>query len=633
MPGGESTCWLPTPYPLGMSENDMAEGDVTRKLAAILYADVAGYSRLTGVDEIGTHRQLSVSLDLMTDRIRNAGGQVMHYAGDAVLASFESVVAATNCAIAIQRAINARSAELPEERRLRYRIGLNLGEVIVDRGEIYGDGVNVAARLQSLADPGGICVSASVQEQVRDRIGARFEDMGDQTLKNIQRPVQAYRLVVPAGSAGADKAARDAMVQLSSFRKLVAPATREEQEEEIVRFCALEPPSIMILPFKNLSGETQGALVDGFRLALQSMLVKLSGLFLINAPVAETYRHRAVSAIQAGNEVGIRYVLDGAVQTAGDRIRVTVELIDAPAGQIIWADRYDRVVDDVFELQDEITMQVAVALNVRLANPRMESLIWWDNLPGWKAREYVLRGLSHLYKGNDHDNALARRMFEELDEVLPDQPQALALLALTHWFDAFRGWSEDTPRSIERAAELAEKAVALGDPDGFGHIVMGHVRLFERRHDEALSLSGEASARRRSCPLAHGVFADVLRYCGEPGRAVKQIKKAVSHARMYPAWMANVLAGSYRDTGQISAAVAMAQEALRVDPENLGGHAILCTAYGLANAREDAHRVAEKMLTIDPSFSIRRYLEGEPYKDRGALEVIVKALRDVGLPA
>lgn len=609
-----------------MSEKDMAEKSVIRKLAAILYADVAGYSRLTGVDEIGTHRQLSVSLDLMTDRIRNSGGQVVHYAGDAVLASFESVVAAANCAIGIQRAINAQCVDLAEDRRLLYRIGINLGEVIVDRDDIYGEDVNVAARLESLAEPGGICLSASVHEQVRDKIDARFEDMGDQRLKNIERSVQAYRVVTSSGSA-------DAMVQLAAFRKLVAPATKEEEQEEIIEFSTPELASIMILPFKNLSGDADlEALVDGFRLSIQSTLVKLSGMFLINAPVADTYRHRQVSAIQAGNEVGIRYVLDGAVQIAGDRIRVTVQLTDAPAAQVIWADRYDRVMDNIFELQDEITTEVAVALDAKLVVGRQEGLIWWDNLPNWKAREYVLRGLSHLYKLNQHDNEFARRMFEGLDQIAPGEPQGLALMALTHWFDAFEGWSENAAHSVERATKLAKEAIALGDPDGFGHIVLSHVRLFERRHDEALSLSEKSVAQRLSCPLAMAIFADVLNYTGKSEQAIKQMKQAVRHSRIFPPWMVNILAQSYRDTGQIIPSVSVANQSLRLDPENLDGHVILCTNYGLSNALEDARRVKQEILRIDPSFSIPRYVETQPYKDSASLDVIAKALRKAGLP-
>lgn len=610
----------------------MAEENVTRKLAAILYADVAAYSRLTGVDEVGTHRQLSVSLDLMADRIRNSGGRVVHYAGDAVLASFESVVAAANCAIGIQRAISAQCAELAEDRRLLYRIGINLGEVIVDRDDIYGDGVNVSARLESLAEPGGICVSASVHEQVKDKIDARFEDMGNQTLKNIERPVQAYRVVTSSGAADAGNTSSDAMVRLSAFRKLVAPATQEEKEEEVIKFSTPELPSIMILPFKNLSRDDDlEALVDGFRLSIQSTLVKLSGMFLINAPVAETYRNREVSAMQVGNEVGIRYVLDGAVQMVGDRIRVTVQLTDAPAAQVIWADRYDRIVDDIFEIQDEITTEVAVALDAELGIGK-QGLIWWDNLPNWKAREHVLRGLSHLYKFNKHDNALARRMFKELDQIVPGEPQGLALMALTHWFDAFEGWSENSAQSVERATKLAREAIALGDPDGFGHIVLGHVRLFQRQHDEALSLSEKSVAQRLSCPLAIGIFADVLHYCGKPDQAIKQIKKAVRHSRIFPPWMVNVLARSYRDAGQIIPSVSVTHESLRLDPENLDGHVVLCTDYGLSNSLEEARRVGQEILRIDPSFSTPRYVETQPYKESATLEVIVKALREAGLP-
>lgn len=609
----------------------MAEENVTRKLAAIFYADVAGYSRLMGLDEVGTHRQLAVSLDLIADRIQNAGGKVVHYAGDAILASFDSVVAATNCAIGIQRAMHARCAEIPAERRLLYRIGINLGEVIVDRDDIFGDGVNIAARLESLAVPGGICVSATVHEQVRDKIKAEFEDLGKQTLKNINRQIRVYQLAaIPEGESKRDPSTV-AITQLTSFSNLVAPATKEEAEDAI-RISAFEPPSIMILPFKNLSSDSnQEAIVDGFRLSIQATLVKLSGMFLIHVPVAESYRHREVSAAQAGNEVGIRYVLHGAVQIAGDRLRITVQLTDVPVAQVIWAERYERVIDDIFELQDEITTEVAVALDIELVSGQQD-LIWWQNLPNRTAREYVLRGLSHIYKVQRQDNAIARDLFKQLEKILPGEPQALALRALTHWLDAFLGWSVDSTKSLKRASELAEKAIALGDPDGFGHIVLGHVRLFERRFDEALMLSEESALRRANCPLANAVYGDVLRYCGKPDQAIKEIKKAVRFARFYAPWMANALASSYRDTGEISPSIAAANESLRLDPESLDGHVILCTDYSLSKSSEDARRIGQKILQIDPSFSIQHYIAEQPYRNDDALTNIATSLREAGLP-
>lgn len=216
--------------------------------------------------------------------------------------------------------------------------------------------------------------------------------------------------------------------------------------------------------------------------------------------------------------------------------------------------------------------------------------------------------------------------------MLPEHPQALGQQALTHWIDAFQNWSRDPEESIRRATELAQKAVALDDPDGFGHVLLGHVRLFQRRHDEALALCEESIARRPSCPLAHGIFADVLHYCGQPERAIKQIKRAARHERIHVPWMANVLAESYRDTGKIVPSITIAEESLRLHPEDLSGHVTLCTGYSLLNRPTDARRVAQEILNTDPSFSVTRYVESQPYRDSATLDVLLDALRAAGLP-
>ncbi|NCF29407.1 MAG: hypothetical protein GWP69_18665 [Gammaproteobacteria bacterium] len=607
----------------------MAEENVTHQLAAILYADVSEYSRLTEADEVGTHRQLSASLDLIADRIRNSGGEVVHYAGDAVLARFQSVVAATNCAIGIQNAVGTLCAELAEDKRLLFRIGINLGEVIVDRNDIYGDGVNVAARLESLASPGGICISESVFHQVQDKIDIQFDGIGEQKLKNIERPVQAYRLVPKLGVSNGDDDPSGNVLRISRFSRIAGPETEEEMSESFVR---AEAPSIMILPFRNLGGNAeQGAFVDGFRLSIQSSLVKLSGLFLINAPASEHYRNSDVSAIEAGNELGVRYVLDGAVQMAGDRVRITINLTDAPAAQIIWAETYDRVIDDIFEVQDEITTEVVVALDIKLLAGE-GSLIWWSNLPNRTSRELVLRGMSHLYMGSENGNAIARSIFQELNQLVPDAPQGCALIGFTHWLDVLRGWSSDPEESIRLAVVQAEKAIELGDIDGFGHVVLASARLFERRHEEALALSKKAVSVRISCPLARGVHSNVLHFNGQHVEAIKNVRSAVKHARIYPPWMANVLSAAYRDSGQIASSISVANECLRISPEDLDGHVLLCTDYSLSDSVDDAREVAQKILRIDPFFSISTYVESQPYKDSETLDGIVAALRDAGLP-
>jgi TolB-like protein len=388
----------------------------------------------------------------------------------------------------------------------------------------------------------------------------------------------------------------------------------------------------MILPFKNLSGkEEHDALVDGFRLAIQSSMVKLPGLFLINAPVAEQYRNKDVPAIRAGNEVGIRYVLDGAVQFAADRVRVTVQLTDAPAAQIIWSERYDRIVDDIFEIQDGITTEVAVALDVRLRTGE-GTLVWWDKLPNRKARELALRGLSQMYTGSKTGNVAARKSFEELMDLLPDSPQAMALSAYTNWQSVTQGWSTDPAQQIERASALAEKAIERGDPDGFGRTVLASIRLLQRRHDEALALSESAESVRVSCPLAGGIHSNVLHFNGLHVRAIENIKRALKHARMYPSWMASLLAASYRDTGQLAPSISAAKECLRADPENLDGAVLLCTDYIFSKSIREAEEMAQEILRHHPSFKISAYLETQPYKDIKTLENIAGALREAGLP-
>ena len=603
----------------------MPEETVTHELAAIFYADVSGYSRLTQADEFGTHRQLSTTLDLISDRIICAGGKVVHYAGDAVLARFQSTVAATNCAIGIQSAIRALCADLDEDRRLLYRIGINLGEVIVDRNDIYGDEVNIAARLESLADPGGICISEAVFQQVRSKVEASFDDLGDQAVKNIDQPIRAFRIAPEPLSSDESAVA----LRIHQFSRIAGLQSDEALADVFIRS---EAPSIVILPFKNLSGYAdQDVLVDGFRLSIQSSLVKLPGLFLINAPAVEHYRGSDVSAIRAGIELGIRYVLEGAVQIFGERLRVTIQLTDAPAGRIVWAESYDRVFDDIFEIQDEVTTEVAVALDIKLLTGE-EGLAWWKDLPSKTARELVLRGISHLYLGTESGNATARAIFQELMEILPDSPKAMALVAITYWLEVARDWSKDPRESIERAVPLAERSIELGDPDGFGHLILGSVRLHERKHAEALAMTGRAVSIRESCPLARAIYSNVLHFNGEQTQAIENLKRAVKRARIYPPWMAAVLSASYRDSGQIEPSIVVAHECLRIDPDNLDAQVVLCTDYSLSKRKNDAKKVAERILQLQPSFSISAYVETQPYKDKKTLDHIVDALREVGLP-
>ena len=585
-----------------------------RKLAAILYADVAGYSRLTGADEDATHKTLNKYLDLFSQTIESHHGQVMHYAGDAILARFEAAVDALSCASVVQQQLAEYNEDLPENSQLHFRIGLNLGDVIEDRGEIYGDGVNIAARLESLADPGGICVSDAIRSAVQKKLDLNYEEMGDQSLKNIEEPVRAYRILMDIRSS------------------TIPGSTGAESSSSSLEFSVPDRPSVAILPFKSLGSDPdQGYLADGIRLGIQATLVQLSGLFLVNAPALNTYRDSDATATSVGTELGVRYVLEGAVQQAGDRIRATIQLTDVDTKQAIWTERYDRIVNDVFKLQDEITREVISALNIKLI--KTESYrVWFGKIASPEAREYFYRGSSYLYGGNLEDNALAREMYEGLYRVQPDSVIGPSNISITHWLDAFFNWTDNPDESIRQAAEWAKKAMQYDDNNGIGHAVYGHLLLLDGQYDEALTACSKGVELRASCPVAHGLMGLVLNYCGDARMAVKSLREALQLEKIYPAWMINVLAVAYRDCGEVELSISAAKESMRLNPQKDDAQLILCSDYKLAADHEQARSTADNIIASNPTFSLADYAKRQPYKHPAPLNRVIDALREAGLP-
>ncbi len=586
-----------------------------RRLAAILAADVVGYSRLMGADESGTLAALKAHrAELIDPTIAEHKGRIVKLMGDGALVEFASVVDAVICAVAIQHGMAERNAGAAEDRRMLFRIGVNLGDVMVEGDDIYGNGVNVASRLETLADPGGVCISGTVYDLVAGKVSQPIEDMGEQALKNIEDPVRAYRILPDRRPSLAAEPAQPAS-STSSFE-----------------FRAVERPSIAILPFKNLSGDpAQDYLAEGLRLGILSSLIQLSGLFLITTNAVNGYRGRDVPAAQAGSEVGVRYVLDGAVQQAGNRIRATLQLTDVQTGEFVWAERYDRVLDDLFEMQDEITQEVIISLDIQLLG-REGDRIWFNKLTSSKARELWLRGISHLYAGTKDDNAAAQRIAEELHQVQPDTMHGVGIVALTHWLDVFFGWTGPDARSSERATEWAEKTIQYEDNNGFGHIVLGHLQLFEGRHDEALENCRIATALRSRCPFAHVLLASAQNYCGDPQGAVKNAREALEIERIYAPWMINVLAAAYRDDGKVNLSIPAAREAVRLDPRQTQARIILCSDYTLENSGDEARRIVGEIIEIDPSFRLSSYAESQPYKNAATREHLIETLRAAGLP-
>jgi class 3 adenylate cyclase len=589
----------------------MTKEQVQRRLAAILAADVVGYSRLMEVDEETTLRTLRACRQIIDGLVTGHGGRVFGAAGDSVIAEFSSPVEAVRCAVEIQRNLEKSNADLPDDRLMRFRIGVNLGDVMVDGDDLLGDGVNVASRLEGLADTGGICISGTVYDQVAGKISQAFESMGVQTLKNIEAPVRAYRVSTGQGLSETQARAR------TSFR---------------LEFTPPERPSVAILPFKSLGSDADKDYVaDGIRFGIQATLVQLSGLFLVHPPVLNAYRERDVSALSAGAELEVRYVLEGAVQQAGSRIRVTVQLTDIEARQTILAERYDRVLDDVFELQDEITREVISSLNIKLVTSETDR-VWFGKLTSPEAKEFYYRGASHFYELNKDDNAIARHMFEELYRVQPDSVIGPSNIAASHWLDAFLGWTDSSAGSIEQAATWAEKAMQYEENNGIGHAVFGHLQLLDGKHDEALATCSKGAELRSSCPLAHGLLGLVLNFCGDAEQAVKSVREALQLERVYPAWLIDILAAAYRDSGDVELSIPAAEESLRLNPRNNDARLILCSDYNLTADHDRARRVGEEIIASDPAFRLSAYAKSQPYKNPAALERLIAGLREAGLP-
>jgi len=458
-------------------------------------------------------------------------------------------------------------------------------------------------------------------------------------------PVPALRTArpsVPPAVADAieralSKAPADRFATMAEWRDVISRTEPESTGEAVEAGSSLdiappERPSIAIVPFKNLGSEAgQDFLADGIRLGIQATLVQLSGLFLVDAPAMNAYRGKDVSALSVGDALDVRYILEGAVQQAGDRIRVTVHLTEVDAHRTIWAERYDRLLDDVFELQDEITREVISSLNVTLLHGEL-SRGWFGKLTSPDARECFYRGTSHLYEQTREDIAKARDFFERLYEVQPDSVVGPGIVAVTHFMDVFAGWSTSPARSAQKAVEWAEKAMEYEDNNGLGHVVLGYFRLLEERHDEAVDICTEGVRLRCSCPLAHGILGMVLNYCGNTDEAIREIRQALQLEKVYPVWMLSVLAVAYRDGGDVSRSISAAKESLRLDDKTRDALLVLCSDYQLAGEHEEARRIAQHLTQRARDFTLSAYSASQPYKDRATLERVVGALRAAGLP-
>ena len=484
----------------------MESEQYAQKLVAILYADVAGYSRLTGEDEVGTHRILSTYLDLFTGAVEHHGGKVVHYAGDAILAEFATVSHAIICAVKIQQDLEGRNQELPDEKRVQFRIGVNLGEVIVDRDEIYGDGVNIAARLEDLAEPGGVCVSEAVRAALGTKLPLEYEFLGEKDVKNIKEPVRAYHARL---KAGAELPKPSAAAKPSSNRlRIVAIATSivlvigggvlgwlepwEPREEpasvQRMAYPLPEKPSIAVLPFSNFSADPeQDHFAEGITESVITELSRFRNLFVIDRNSTLSYQGKSMKARQVSEDLGVQYILEGNVQRSKDRVRINVQLIDALTGRHLWGERYDKDLSDLFAVQDEVTREIVATLATedgRLAKAWQERTArkGTDSL---NAYELDLRGWKAYGTWTKEAFASAEELFEKAVAADPDYARPYANLAM---ITVYQVYSQFLPEeSLERAVELAEEAIARDDGEAWGHWALGAAYLKLGSHERAVA--------------------------------------------------------------------------------------------------------------------------------------------------
>ncbi len=624
-----------------------------RKLVAVVHADVKGYSRMMGEDEDYTVLTLASNRQEMYRLVKFHRGWVRDTAGDGFLVEFASVVDAVLFSVDFQQKMKKRNAYLPEAKKMEFRVGVNIGDVIYDGGTIYGDGVNIAARLESLADPGGICISGAAYEQVKKRLDVGFECMGDKSVKNIAEPVSAYKVLLDA-SKPADTKETSQHAQTGAWRMgyliaavigivVVASAAiwyfhshsaSQPDKGPLAEAPDLklpDKPSIAVLAFENMSDDpTQEYFSDGLTEEIITGLSKIPHLFVIARNSSFTFKGKPVNVQEVGKKLGVRYVLEGSVRKEKDRVRITAQLIDAQTGTHVWAQRYDRDLKDVFALQDEVTLAIMQAMQVKLTDGEQATL-WQRKGVGHnvEAFEKTMQGRMYNYLNRKDANDKARQLFEEAIDLDPRYAWPYSALAYTHVADARWGWSKDPGESIRKAYEMANKALSLDDSLDTPHYILAMIYMTMREYDKMVAEGERGVELNPNGAEALGFFGWFLNMAGRPAEAITVLDKAMRlnpiPPPVYYAWVGN----SYTLMGEYDKAIASLEKGLRMQPDNTVCLMNLTAAYGLAGRQEDARKTATEFLKLNPKFSPEAW--AKTYKDPAVQERLIGALHQAGL--
>jgi adenylate cyclase len=614
-----------------------------RGLAAILSADVSAYGRLMREDEEATVGMLAACRELIARQVAAHGGRVVDTAGDSVLATFSSVVEAVGCAVEIQRALGERNAALPNDRRMQFRLGVHLGDILSDRTAVYGDGVNLAARLEALAEPGGICISGDVYSQVHHRLDLGYAFLGRRRVKNIADPIPVYRVDwgAPArrGFGWAMLGRRAAVVVVIAAGLLgIVLVVGLLRPPGALREAGLEPvtaptgPSIVVLPFRNLSPEPeQDYFSDGITADLITDLSNLSGLLVIARNTAFAYRARDMPPGEIGRALGVRYLLQGSVRRAGDQVRITAQLIDTETGRHIWGGRYDGALEDIFALQDAVTVQIVNALQVTVTEAEQARLAR-RHTAHLEAYDHFLQGQWHFQEFTAEGNARARAHYERALELDPRFARALAALALTHAWDSRWGWSADRSASRSMARELADRALVLDDSLPQVRWVLSYVLWQHREFDQALAQARYSTALDPNYADGFGLVAALHIAMGDPEEALAEMERAVRLNPHYSVQYHTNFGAAYILLGRYEEAVQVLTEGIMQNHTFLRNHVLLAAAYGRMGRLADAAWVAEEIRILSPDFSISYWMGSENHLYPMTMQFIAEGLREAGLP-
>jgi len=584
---------------------------VERRLVAILAADVAGYTALMGADEAGTLRRLTdLRREFLEPLIGSHHGRIVKLMGDGFLVEFASVVDAVSCALAWQDGVVEREAKSAEDERLQFRIGINLGDVIVQGDDIHGDGVNIAARLEGLAKPGGICLSGDAYRQTRGKVDAEFKDLGEHNLKNVAESVRVY------------------FVTGKRAQTVSSPQEREP-------LALPDKPSIAVLPLDNMSGDPeQEFLADGITEDLITALSKVRWFFVVARNSTFTYKGKAVEVKQVAKELGVRYVLEGSFRKAGNRVRVTAQLVDATTGRHVWAERYDRQIEDIFDLQDEMTQTIVGAVEPEISAVERERALSKppESLDAWECYQ---RGLWHMWTGKQDGNLEAEKLLKRATALDPSFAPAYAYGSYVQYSRVVMGWSSDVGHSLGAGMALAQQALALDDKDPMAYFAAGRIYMMQGRHDDSIASLKTAIELNPSFAQSHHGLGMALTLAGRLDEAKESLAMAERLSPRDPnLWastvvhaLACILSGDYED------AVRWARKTIQ-NPRSRGywPHAVLAAALAHLSFMDEARAAVAATLEAKPDLTLAYLTETLPPKEPRGIDPYLDGLRKAGLP-